>query len=53
METKTARAYLKQVRISPRKIKIILDLIRGKDVAVAAAILKNRNIPLRFIELMP
>lgn len=43
METKTARAYLKQVRISPRKIKIILDLIRGKDVAIASAILKNTN----------
>ena len=34
-----ARAYLKHVRISPRKVKIVCDLIRGKDVGVAAAIL--------------
>lgn len=43
METKTAKAYLNQVRISPRKIKIILDLIRNKDAATAAAILRNTN----------
>ena len=36
-----ARAYLKHVRISPRKVKIACDLIRGKDVATAAAILMN------------
>ena len=36
-----ARAYLKYARISPRKVKIVLDLIRGKDAAVAMAILKN------------
>ena len=36
-----ARAYLKHVRISPRKVKIVCDLIRGKDVGVAAAILMN------------
>ena len=36
-----AIAYLKDIRISPRKIKIVLDLIRGKDTATAAAILKN------------
>jgi len=34
-----ARAYLKHVRISPRKVKIVCDLIRGKEVA--AAILMN------------
>ena len=38
-----ARAYLKYARISPRKVKIVLDLIRGKDVAMAMAILKNTN----------
>ena len=31
-----ARAYLKHVRISPRKVKIVCDLIRGKEVGVAA-----------------
>jgi len=36
-----ARSYLKFVRISPRKVKIVLDLIRGKDVATAKGILKN------------
>ena len=36
-----ARAYLKFVRISPRKVKIVLDLIRGKDAASARGILKN------------
>ena len=41
MEQRDARAYLKYVRISPRKVKIVLDLIRGKDVATAMAILKN------------
>ena len=35
------RAYLKYVRISPRKVKVVLDLIRGKDVGVAVGILKN------------
>ena len=36
-----AKAYLKYARISPRKVEIVLDLIRGKDVATAMAILKN------------
>jgi large subunit ribosomal protein L22 len=43
LETKLAKAHLRQVRISPRKVQIVLDLIRGKDVALAAAILKNTN----------
>ena len=36
-----AKAHLKYARISPRKVKIVLDLIRGKDAAMAMAILKN------------
>lgn len=36
-----AKAYLKYARISPRKVKIVLDLIRGKDADVAMGILKN------------
>ena len=36
-----ARATESFIRISPRKVKIVLDLIRGKDAAVAACILKN------------
>ncbi|MBQ5310676.1 MAG: 50S ribosomal protein L22 [Oscillospiraceae bacterium] len=35
-----ARATLKNARIAPRKVKIVLDLIRGKDVETAMAILK-------------
>ena len=35
-----AKAQVKHVRISPRKVKIVLDLIRNKPVDVAAAILK-------------
>ena len=37
-----ARAYLKYARISPRKVQIVLDLIRGKDTATAMGILKNK-----------
>ena len=36
-----ARAVLKQARISPRKVKIVLDLIRNKPAGVAMGILKN------------
>ena len=38
-----AKAYLRYVRISPRKVQIVLDLIRGKDYKMAAAILKHTN----------
>ena len=34
-----ARAYLKYARISPRKVQIVCDLIRGKDTKTAQAIL--------------
>ena len=34
-----AKAYLRYVRISPRKIQIVCDLIRGKDAGTAMAIL--------------
>ena len=36
-----AKAYLKYLRIAPRKVQISCDLIRGKDVSAAAAILMN------------
>lgn len=34
-----AKAYLRHARISPRKVQIVLDLIRNKPVEEAAAIL--------------
>ncbi|MBE6565291.1 MAG: 50S ribosomal protein L22 [Ruminococcaceae bacterium] len=36
-----AKAHLKYARISPRKVKIVLDLIRNKDTRQARAILLN------------
>lgn len=39
-EVKTAQATLKYARISARKVKIVADLVRGKDVAEALAIVK-------------
>lgn len=36
-----ALAYLKYARISPRKVSIVLDLIRNKPVDIAAAILRH------------
>lgn len=36
-----ARAYLKNARIAPRKVQIVLDLIRGKDAETAMAILEH------------
>ena len=34
-----AKAYAKYLRISPRKVKIVADLIRGKSLAQATGIL--------------
>lgn len=36
-----AKAYLKYARISPRKVSIVLDLIRNKPVDYAIAVLKH------------
>ena len=42
MEDRTsARATLRYARISPRKVQVVLDLIRNKPVATALGILKN------------
>jgi large subunit ribosomal protein L22 len=35
-----SKAVAKFVRITPRKVRVVLDLIRGKNVAEAFAILK-------------
>lgn len=36
-----AKAHLKYARISPRKVKVVLDLIRNKETGTAMGILKN------------
>lgn len=38
-----AKAYAKDVRVTPRKVRLVLDVVRGKDVDEALAILKNVN----------
>jgi large subunit ribosomal protein L22 len=35
-----SKAIAKYVRIAPRKVRVVMDLIRGKNVAEAFAILK-------------
>lgn len=36
-----ARAYAKYIRMSPLKVRVVLDLVRGKNVGEAMAILKH------------
>ena len=38
-----ARAIAKNVRITPRKARLVIDLVRGKDVKVALGLLANTN----------
>ena len=45
-----ARAEHRYARISPRKVQIVCDLIRGKDAKTAEAIL--RNTPKAGAELL-
>ena len=40
-ELKTARAQAKYVRIAPRKVQIICDMIRGKEAAYAQALMEH------------
>lgn len=40
MEAKEAKSIAKYIRIAPRKVRIVMDLIRGKNVGEAFAILK-------------
>ncbi len=39
----SARATSLNVRVTPRKARLVIDLVRGKDVKVALGILKNTN----------
>ncbi|MFC4405006.1 50S ribosomal protein L22 [Gracilibacillus xinjiangensis] len=36
-----AKAVAKSVRIAPRKVRLVVDLVRGKNVGEAIAILKH------------
>ena len=50
-EVKKARAISKYNRLSPRKARLVADLIRGKRVVEALRILYGiNNKPKRFIE---
>jgi len=40
MET---RASVRQIRVAPRKVRSVADLIRGKDIALAQGILAGNN----------
>jgi large subunit ribosomal protein L22 len=40
MEAKEAKSIAKYIRVAPRKVRIVMDLIRGKNVGEAFAILK-------------
>ena len=41
MSDKRPRAIAKNLGVSPSKVRIVLNLIRGKDYTVAVAMLKN------------
>lgn len=38
-----ARATATNVRVTPRKVRLVIDQVRGKDVSVALGLLKNIN----------
>ena len=38
-----ARAIAYNVRVTPRKVRLVIDQVRGKDVKVALGLLKNIN----------
>lgn len=51
----TARATVRHVRISPRKVRIVVDLVRGKSLADSIAILRHTpkhasRVVLKLIE---
>lgn len=46
-----AKAVAKNIRIAPRKVRVVIDLIRGKNVGEAFAILKyTPNVGTEVVE---
>lgn len=45
MEAVKSKAVARYVRISPRKARLVIDLIRGKSVDEALAILRFTPVP--------
>jgi large subunit ribosomal protein L22 len=39
----SARAIARNVKVTPRKARLVIDLVRGKDVSEALALLKRTN----------
>lgn len=48
---KEAHAFARDVRVTPRKVRLVINLVRGKDVDEAVALLNNLNkaasVPVR------
>lgn len=40
-EVAEARAHVRHVRIAPRKVRVVVDLVRGKNLRDAEAILRH------------
>ncbi len=40
-EISEAKAHVRHVRIAPRKVRIVVDLVRGKNIRDAEAILRH------------
>ena len=49
---KRPQAHAKYIRISPRKVKIVIDLIRGKSVLERLQVFTTAFLPLAFISVM-
>lgn len=50
-ELREARAVAKSVRMSPRKARLVIDLIRGKNVGQAIGILHGVESPVSLVVL--
>ena len=49
---KTARAEAKTVRISARKVRLVIDLVRGKNIGDAFSILHLRNLAVAILGIL-